>query len=55
MTDLAQLSETIKAALPVTNATLSRGELTVEVAAADILAAMTWLQGPGDFKILVDV
>jgi NADH-quinone oxidoreductase subunit C len=57
MADLAQLSESIKTALggAVTGATMVRGELTIEVKAADILKAMTHLQGAGEFKILVDL
>src|SRR5690348_17337636 len=57
MADLAALSESIKTALggAVTGATMARGELTIEVKAADILKAMIHLQGAGEFKILVDV
>ena len=57
MTDLAVLSESIKSALggAVTGTALARGELTVEVAAPEILRAMAYLQGEGDFKILVDI
>jgi len=57
MADLAQLSESITSALggAVTNATMARGELTIEVNAADILKAMAHLQGAGEFKILVDL
>ena len=55
MSDLAALSETIQAALPVTASTLARGELTIEIAPGDILKTMAWLQGEGDFKILVDL
>ena len=55
MTDLATLSESIKAAVPVGAVTLARGELTIEVEAGDILKVMTRLQGAEDFKILVDL
>jgi len=57
MSDLAQLGESIKSALgaAVTNVTLARGELTVEVAAPEILKTMAHLQGAEDFKILVDI
>ena len=55
MTDLATLSESIKAAVPVGAVTLARGELTIEVEAGDILKVMTHLQGAEDFKILVDL
>ena len=57
MTDLAQQGESIKAALggAVTGVTVSRGELTLDVNAADILKVMVHLHNAGDFKILVDV
>jgi NADH-quinone oxidoreductase subunit C len=57
MADLAALSESIQTALgsAVTGAVMVRGELTIEVKAADILKAMTHLQGAGEFKILVDL
>jgi NADH-quinone oxidoreductase subunit C len=57
MTDLAALSESIKSALggAVTATTLGRGELTIDVAASEILRAMAHLQSEGDFKILVDI
>ena len=44
MTDLAALSESITSALPVTGSTMARGELTIEVAAADILKVMAHLR-----------
>jgi NADH-quinone oxidoreductase subunit C len=57
MSDLAPLAESIKTALgaAVTGTTLARGELTIEVNAADILAVMAHLHGASDFKILVDL
>src|ERR1700759_1054567 len=57
MADLASLSESITAALgsAVTGVTMARGELTIEVAAADILKAMAHLRDGADFKILVDL
>ena len=57
MADLAQLGESIKAALggAATGVTLARGELTLDVAAADILKVMVYLRNGEDFKILVDV
>jgi len=57
MTDLAALAESITSALggAVTGTAMARGELTIEVNAADILKAMTHLQGAGEFKILVDL
>ena len=57
MNDLNALSESITSALggAVTSSTIGRGELTIEVAAADILNVMAHLNGAGDFKILVDL
>ncbi len=57
MTDLAQLGEGFKAALggAVTGVTVARGELTLDVGAADILKVMAHLHMDGDFKILVDL
>jgi NADH-quinone oxidoreductase subunit C len=59
MADLAALSESIKSALgaAVTGASLSRGELTLDVAASDIVKVMAHLRDDAscDFKILVDV
>jgi NADH-quinone oxidoreductase subunit C len=57
MTDLAPLSESIKSALgtAVTSSTIARGELTIEVAAGEILRTMVHLHNSADFKILVDV
>ena len=57
MSDLAALSESITSALgnAVTATAMARGELTIEVAASEILRVMTRLQGDGDFKILVDL
>ena len=57
MADLAQLSESIIAALgsAVTSSNIGRGELTIEVPAAEILKVMAHLHGAGDFKILVDL
>jgi len=57
MADLAALAESITSALggAVTGATMARGELTIEVNAADILKAMTHLRDAGEFKILVDL
>ena len=54
MTDLAALGESIKTALGGA-VTLARGELTIEVAAADILKVMAHLRDAEDFKILVDL
>jgi NADH-quinone oxidoreductase subunit C len=34
---------------------MSVGELTVAVDPSRLLEVLTWLQGPGDFKILVDI
>jgi NADH-quinone oxidoreductase subunit C len=57
MTDLAQTGENIKAELggAVTGVTVARGELTLDVGAADILKVMAHLHTDGDFKILVDL
>src|ERR1700761_5002108 len=57
MSDLAALSEQVSGALSgaVTESKIAAGELTLTVEAARILDVMTWLQGPGDFKILVDL
>src|SRR5690348_3555826 len=57
MTDLSALGETLKSALgtAVVGVDVARGELTLEVQAADILKVMTHLQGAGEFKILVDL
>ena len=57
MSDLAHLGESIKSALgsAVTGVTLARGELTIDVAAADILKVMVHLHNAADFKILVDL
>ena len=57
MSDLVALGESIKSALggAVSDARLTRGELTVEVAAPEILKAIVHLRNEYDFKILVDV
>jgi len=57
MAELAALSESIKSALgsAVTAVTLARGELTLDVQAADILKVMVHLRNAEDFKILVDL
>ena len=57
MADLAALGESIRAALggAVTGVTEARGELTIDVNAADIVAVMAHLNTAGDFKILVDL
>ena len=57
MADLNAISEDLKTVLgaSITGVTLARGELTVDVAAADIVKVMTHLQGAGEFKILVDL
>jgi NADH-quinone oxidoreductase subunit C len=59
MADLTILGESIKSALggAVTGASLSRGELTLDVAPADILKVMAHLRDDAacDFKILVDI
>jgi NADH-quinone oxidoreductase subunit C len=57
MADLEALAEEISGALDgaVTEKKLAVGELTITVAAPRILDVLAWLQGPGDFKILVDL
>ena len=57
MADLNAISEDLKTLLgaSIIGVTLARGELTVDVAAADIVKVMTHLQGAGEFKILVDL
>jgi NADH-quinone oxidoreductase subunit C len=57
METLEQLGETIRNALPgaVTGVAVARGELTLDVNAADIAAVMTELRDAGEFKILVDI
>ena len=55
--NLSSLSGQISGALKgaVTESRTALGELTITVEAARILEVLTWLQGPGDFKILVDI
>ena len=55
--DLAALAEQMSGALAgaVTESRIQAGELTVTVDPARILEVLSWLQGPGDFKILVDI
>ena len=57
MSDLAALSEQISGALSgaITGSKVNVGELTITVEASRLLDVLTWLQGPGDFKILVDL
>ena len=59
MAELSELGESIKAATggAVTDVALANGELTLTVAAADIVRVMTHLHGNPDcdFKILVDL
>jgi NADH-quinone oxidoreductase subunit C len=57
MADLAALGESIKSALgsAVTAVAVARGELTIDVNVADIVAVMAYLNTAGDFKILVDL
>jgi NADH-quinone oxidoreductase subunit C len=57
MSDLAALSEQVSGALAgaVTGSKIAVGELTVTVEAARIVEVLTWAQGPGEFKILVDI
>jgi NADH-quinone oxidoreductase subunit C len=59
MTDLIQLGESIKTALgsAVTGVAVARGELTLDIAAAEIARVMAHLRDAPDceFKILVDI
>jgi NADH-quinone oxidoreductase subunit C len=57
MTDINVIAESLNGALPgkITGTTMARGELTVDINATDIVEVMTWLQGPGEFRILVDL
>src|SRR5258707_6852228 len=57
MSDLAALRESVTAALggAVRASSMMRGELTIEVAPAEILKAMVHLRDQADFKILVDI
>jgi NADH-quinone oxidoreductase subunit C len=57
MAHLEALAEQLSGALPgaVTETKIAVGELTVTVEAARILDVLAWLEGPGEFKILVDL
>jgi NADH-quinone oxidoreductase subunit C len=57
MSDLSALAQSVAGVFPGLTATMMRGELTLEVAAADVLKLMTHLHGDAgcDFKILVDL
>jgi NADH-quinone oxidoreductase subunit C len=57
MSDLGALGESIKSALggAVSEVQLMRGELTIAVAAPEILRAMVHLRTEHDFRILVDI
>src|SRR6201985_2172639 len=57
MSDLSALAEQISGALSgaVTDSRIVTGELTLTARPARILDLLAWLQGPGDFKILVDI
>jgi len=54
---LAALVEQVSDALPgaLTQSKIAVGELTITVGAARIIDVLSWLQGPGEFKILVDL
>ncbi len=56
MADLNALAEEVSGAAPcaVKEAKLVVGELTITVLAERLLDVLRYLQGPGDFKILVD-
>ena len=57
MDKLAELGEQISGALKgaVTETKITVGELTITVKAERILDVLTWAQGAGEFKILVDI
>jgi len=61
MADLAALSESIQAALggavpnSILGAAMARGELTIDVKPADIVAVMSYLRDGAEFRILVDL
>jgi len=57
MADLAYLNESINSALggAVVESVMVRGELTIEVPAAEILRVMLHLRDQAEFKILVDI
>lgn len=57
MTDLNILAGSLNQALggKIIATGMAHGELTVEVPAAAIVEVMAWLQGPGEFRILVDM
>jgi len=57
MSDLNALAEQVSGALngAVMETKVFAGELTVTVDAERILDLLGWLQGPGEFKILVDI
>src|ERR1700744_4833563 len=57
MSGLEALSQQVSDAHPgaVTQSRLYAGELTLTVAPARILDVLAWLQGSGEFKILVDL
>jgi NADH-quinone oxidoreductase subunit C len=56
MADLATLAAEVSGALPgaVTETKIAAGELTITVESARLIDVLRYLQGPGDFKILVD-
>ena len=55
MSDLAALAEKIAGIVPGAASKIAAGELTVTVDAARILDTLKYLQGEGEFKILVDI
>ncbi|HUE63629.1 MAG TPA: NADH-quinone oxidoreductase subunit C, partial [Rhizomicrobium sp.] len=57
MVDLASLDESVISALgdAVVESVMARGELTIEVPAAEILRVMLHLRDQAEFKILVDL
>jgi NADH-quinone oxidoreductase subunit C len=55
--DLSALAQEVTGAVPgaVTESKIAAGELTLTAEASRILDLLGWLQGQGDFKILVDL
>ena len=53
MSKLVELAEQLSGR--VTQSKITVGELTVTVEAGRILEVLAWLQGPGEFRILVDI
>jgi NADH-quinone oxidoreductase subunit C len=57
MIDLGTLAGEVEAGLgdKIAATTLVFGELTIDVASADIVPVLAWLQGPGEFRVFIDL